>query len=157
MLYPPFCRMLTNSPTMTGIIVLVYVKVTVESILKSLGINMLCFTTDICNRGFSPFSHECPLHRAALTHIPTQLHSFLSDLPWLSMRAKKSLRPDAKSGPLPHQQHLAARQPVSLSSPLYHTTWQCWGENDMEGEAEGTEPLLASGLLSALVVIWKQS
>lgn len=36
-------------------------------------------------------------------------------------------------------------------------TRQCCGENDMEGKAEGTEPLLASGLLSALVVIWKQS
>lgn len=87
------------------------------------------------------------------SHKSSPSTSFFLDLPCLSVGAQKIRWPYAKPGPLPHQQHPAARLLVSLLSVSQSNT----GENDMGREAEGAEPLLACGLLSALTVIWKQS
>lgn len=105
---------------------------------------MLCFTAEACPPSLTTEQHS---------HQYPPSISFCWDLPCLSVGAKKIQWPRAKPGALPHQQHLAPRPLASLASVS-----QCnAGENDTGREAGGAEPLLASGLLSALTVIWKQS
>lgn len=123
MLSPPFCGILSKPLTSLESLIQPMSK-QLEGTLKFLGTDMLCFTSEECNRALSS-SHDSPLHGAALTQIPTQLQFFFSDFPHLPVGAKKILRP------LPHQQHLAAVTQLP-SVPQCH-------KNDMEGEAEGTE------------------
>lgn len=92
-------------------------------------------------------------HTEQHSHKSPPSTSFFLDLLCLSVGAKKIRWPSAKSGLLPHQQHAAARLLVSLPSVSLRNA----GENDMGRDAEDAEPLLESGLLSALAVIWKQS
>lgn len=111
---------------------------------------MLHFTAEVCNRDLS--LHEPPSHGAALTQIPIQ-HQFLLGLAMSFCGSQKDPMAKCKAWTSAPSAAPCCRPLVSLPDVSQHST----EENDTRRQAEGAEPLLASGLLLALAVIWKQS
>lgn len=134
MLSPPFCGILSKPLTSLESLIQPMSK-QLEGILKFLGTDMLCFTSEECNRALSS-SHDSPLHGAALTQIPTQLQFF-------SLTFHIFLwEPRRFCGLCPISSTLL----LSLSSPLSHSaTKMTWRERQRA----------QNWLLSALPVIWK--